>query len=130
MLTVINVNWADVTLGIIVLTIGMIAAATYCTIECARIRVEDRRQRREFEQGMADVELPPWNGDTYEWTPEALAYLADTHVDPDPVTPFRPVPPSEVSGPLPVMDGPLDPDDFMAKLKADNADFLANLDGA
>lgn len=129
----ITVNWADVVLGLVVLCAGAIAAATYSFLEYHRIKAEERRQRRAFEQDMASASLPPWNGETYDWDEQSLAYLSDTHLYAGPgvadttafeAVPGAPVPPSTVSGPLPVMDGD---DDFIARMKAENAAFLEGL---
>lgn len=130
----ITVNWADVTLGLIVLCLGALAAAAYCFLEYHRIKAEERRQRRAFEQDMATAELAPWDGQTYEWDAQSLAYLNDTHVYAGPgvadttafeAIPDAPVPPSTISGPLPVAESD---SDFMARLKAQNAAFLEQLD--
>lgn len=131
----IEVNWADVTLGLIVLAAGVTAAAVYCFLEYHRIKAEERRQRRRFEQDMASAELAPWDGQTYDWDEQSLAYLSDTNVYAGPgvadtlafeQVPEAPVPPSTISGPLPVMEGDND-NDFLARMKAENAAFLEGL---
>jgi hypothetical protein len=104
----VDVNWADVSFGLIVLCLSGIAAATWIFIDGRRVAAEEARQRRAFEQTMTDVELPDYNGDTYEWTPESLAYLDDTRL---------------YAGP-----GIADTAEFLEQLKADNAEFLANLE--
>src|SRR5215469_11140814 len=84
-------------MGLIVLGAGLIACVTYCFLEAQRIRATDRQQRRQFDRDMQTVQLPAYNGETYEmaeahmpepqeatpppagydWTPESLAYLSD-----------------------------------------------------
>ena len=132
MLTVprIEMNWANVAFGLILLCLAAIVTIAWCFVEQRRVAAFEQRQQRAFDAEMATVELPEWNGDTYEWTPESLAYLADpdAYEDPAPTAEFEPVPASEISGPMPVMDGPLDGGAFMEQLKADNAAFLANLE--
>lgn len=123
-------NWADVSFGVILLCIVAITVTAWYFIDQRRLAVADAHQRRAFDAEMATVELPAWNGDTYDWTPESLAYLADENAyEPAPTAEF-PVPASEISGPMPVQGAPVenDADDFLAKLKADNAAFLAHLD--
>jgi hypothetical protein len=130
----IEMNWANVAFGLILLSIAAIAAVTYYFIDQRRLAVADAHQRRAFDAEMATVELPEWNGDTYDWTPESLAYLADPDAygqeqeqEPVPTLEF-PVPDSVISGPMPVMGAPAedDADEFLTKLKTDNAAFLAS----
>jgi hypothetical protein len=130
----IEVNWADVTGGLILLCLVVLIAVTWCFVASRRIAAEERRVRGAFERDMEDAELPPWNGDSYNWTPESLAYMNDTNLYAGPdvadttsfeAVPDEPVPPSTISGPLPVMASD---DDFMARLKADNTAFLARLE--
>ncbi len=129
----INVNWADVSLGLIILVIATIAAATYCFLEYHRIHAEERRQRKAFERDMANAQLPEYNGDTYDWDAQTLAYLSDTHVYAGPgvadtvAFPAAPVPPSTISGPLPTMDLDADAAAFIAKMKKDNDAWLAKV---
>lgn len=135
----IEMNWADVGVGLIFLSLGVVAAVAWVFVDGRRIAAEEARNRRAFEQDMSAVELPEWNGSTYDWTPESLAYLNDTHLYAGPgvadtaefaAVPEGPVPASEISGPMPVMGAPAenDADEFLAKLKTDNAAFLARLD--
>jgi hypothetical protein len=128
----VDMNWADVGAGVIFLALGVVAAVAWIFIDGRRLAAGERRNQHAFEQDMTAVELPEWNGDTYEWTPESLAYLADPDAyqapDPTPTLEFPAVPDSTLSGPMPVMDGPLDGDAFMEQLKADNAAFLAGLE--
>lgn len=113
-------------MALIVLAAGLLAAGVYSFLESRRIAAEEARQQRAFEREMASVELPPWNGETYDWTPEALAYLADPEdADPSPTSPIPVVPPSTVSGPLPALETD---EDFLARLKAENTAFLAELE--
>lgn len=114
-------------MALIVLAAGLLAAGVYSFLESRRIAAEEARQQRAFEREMASVELPPWNGETYDWTPEALAYLADpeAYADPSPTSPIPVVPPSTVSGPLPALETD---EDFLARLKAENTAFLAELE--
>ena len=123
----VEVNWSTVCFGLILLAAGVIAAVTYCFLESRRIAAEERHQRRDWERDMASAELPEWNGETYEWTPESLAYLADSYVSPLataelPVLREEPVPASTVSGPLPQLD---DGDDFLARMRAETDAFRA-----
>lgn len=128
----IEMNWANVAFGLILLCLAAIVTVAWCFVEQRRIAAAESRQRAAFERDMADVELPEYNGDTYEWTQESLAYLNDTNLYAGPgvadTAAFPVVPASEISGPMPVMDGPLDGSAFMEQLKADNAAFLANLE--
>jgi hypothetical protein len=130
-------NWADVAFGLILLSIAVIAATAYYFVDGRRIAAEERRNRRAFEQDMADVKLPDWNGDTFEWTPESLAYLDDTHLYAGPgvadtaefaAVPDGPVPDSQVSGEYHVMPLTDDPDEFLERMRAENTAFLARLD--
>lgn len=150
----IVVNWPTVVMGAIVLGAAALACTTYYFLESQRIRLADRRQRREFEGSMKTVELPEYNGNTYaapeprftpqpapppheyDWTPESLAYLSDPYPrsavqfeyspfgNAAPTAPLPVVPSSPISGPLPVIDT-TGTDDFMARLRAENAEFLA-----
>jgi hypothetical protein len=158
----IVVSWPTVTLGCVVLAAGVLACVTYYFLDRQRIAAADRRQRREFEREMRAVQLPDYNGNTYDpppatppygydWTPESLAYLADEQVRAEeemaagylrsrpavkfayepfggqaPTSPF-PVPDSTLSGPLPMISTN-GSDDFMARLRAENTEFLARLD--
>jgi hypothetical protein len=111
----------SVFIGIALFVLGI---AVWCAIERHRLAVEERHVQQDFEGDMAAVELPPWNGDTYEWTPESappppwndevyewtpesLAFLAD----PLAYQPPEVLLPGSISGPLPVQDdlepGPL-----------------------
>lgn len=146
----INVNWADVVGGGVVLAIGTVVAYAWCKVAGKRIRVQEASDRRRFEAEMAQVELPTWNGETwhpapppshpgYDWNEASLAYLSETG---DPgwakTGAFEavPVPPSEVSGPLPVQpveadyDPAADAEDFLVRMRRENAEFLANLGNA
>jgi hypothetical protein len=129
----IEVSWSTVSFGMILLCLAAVAAVTYYFLESRRIAAAENRQRRQFEREMASVRLPEWNGDTYDWSPESLAYLNDTHLYAGPgvadttsfeALPDGPVPPSTVSGPLPVMDS----GDFIARLRAENSAFLEGLE--
>jgi hypothetical protein len=135
----IEMNWADVGVGLIFLSLGVVAAVAWVFVDGRRITAEEARNRRAFEQDMSDVELPEWNGSTYDWTPESLAYLNDTHLYAGPgvadtaefpVIPDGPVPDSVISGPMPVMGAPAenDPDAFLTRMRAENTAFLANLE--
>jgi hypothetical protein len=139
----INVNWADVVGGFIVLALAGMVVYAYLTLDNRRIRAQERHDRRQFEQDMASTELPAWNGDTYDWTPQELAGMSDTAVYAGPgvadtaalpvlsEAPTVPVPASTVSGPLPVITSPAvpeDPDDFLAKMRADTEAFMAKWD--
>lgn len=119
-----NITWPDVAFALILLGVTAVAAAAWCFVGSRRTAAAEAHQRRQFEQEMASVELPPWNGDTYDWTEETLAYLADAYVDRR-----APVPESRVSGPLPVLDEPRGFDDdaaaFIASMKAENDAWLA-----
>jgi hypothetical protein len=127
-------NWANVAFGLILLALAAIAAVTYYFIDQRRLAIADAHQRRAFDAEMATVELPEWNGDTYDWTPESLAYLADPdayqapEADPAPTVEF-PVPASEVSGPMPVMSAPLEnnADAWIARMQADTDSVIARL---
>jgi hypothetical protein len=121
----ILVNWSTVCFAAILLALAAVAAVTYAFLETRRMAAADRRQRRLFEREMASVRLPEWNGETYEWTPESLAYLSDPYPTGEMSVMNEPVPPSTISGPLPVMD---EAGDFISRLRADNAEFLARLE--
>lgn len=138
----VNVNWADVAMGLIVLGLAALAAVTYFFLERMRLTLADRRQREAFEQDMKDAGRPDYDGETYEWDAQTLAYLNDTHVYAGPgvaeTAEFpvlrEPVPVSTISGPLPRFSEPVGPEDldadaeaFIAKMKADNDAWLAKV---
>lgn len=145
------VNWPTVEFGLIVLCLVIVVGAVYAFLEARRIKAEERYQNQAFTQDMAAVELPEWNGATYDypaqdavppweaenygggWTPQGLAYLADDYV-PAEYTPRHATAPQPAvralakTGPLPVIAGTPERDEFMDKLRADNQAFLATLD--
>jgi hypothetical protein len=115
-----NITGPEVVVScLIAIALFAAAVAVWCFIERRRLAAEERGMQHDFEQNMKAVELPPWNGeeyelapddtlpawdgDTYEWTPESLAYLADTDTYEQPLL-AAPVPPSDISGPLPTQD--------------------------
>jgi hypothetical protein len=124
-----------------------IAIAVYCFIERRRLAAEERSVQRDFEQKMSAVELPPWNGeeyewtpempvwdgDTYEWTPESLAYLADDNADNQSLLLAAPVPPSDISGPLPTQgiepeyDPAADAQAYMTEMRREHDQYMAQL---
>jgi hypothetical protein len=129
----VTVNWDTLGFGLVLLCIVVIIAVAWCFVDSRRIASAEAHNRRAFEAAMKSAGLPEWNGDTYDWTPESLAYLSETHLYAGPgvadtaafaALPDGPVPPSEISGPLPVIDDTA----FIERLRADNAAFLANLD--
>lgn len=133
----INVNWADIAGGGIILAGMALVAYAWCVVAARRIRAQERLDQHRFEADMATRRPSAYDG--YDWTPESLSYLADTG---DPgwartgEIPMVPVPPSEVSGPLPVQpveegyDPAADAEDFLVKMRRENAEFLAGLGNA
>jgi hypothetical protein len=120
-----NVTTTDVLVSCLIgAVLFAIASAAWCLLESRREAAGDRQVRRNFEASMSAVELPPWNGEeyelapqdawdgsTYEWTPESLAYMNDTNLYAGPdvadtasFAAVPDVPPSDISGPLPVQD--------------------------
>lgn len=135
-----NAVWA----GLFCLIAAAFAFAAYYLLERKRIAVQEKWQISRFEQEMLTVPRASWDGNQYDWTPESLAYLADPYASGGPAAtaPMPVLPDWHPSGPMPAQRqvryahaGPQftphpaaqDPDDFMAKLKADNAAFLARL---
>jgi hypothetical protein len=124
----VQVSWSTVSFGLILLCVAAIAAVTYYFLESRRIAAEEQRQRRWFEQNMATAELPEWNGATFDWSPDDLDYLADrqAYEEPAPTAEMPPVPPSEISGPMPELNTQLDPDAFIAAMEAQTDRWLTH----
>lgn len=132
----LDVNWADVAVGVEFLAFAVLVAITWGVVESRRIAVEDRRNNRVFDHEMATVRLPNWDGATYDWPPNLAGYLedpyaygqapAESEVRHAPSDPF-PVPPSPFSGPLPGLNTTLDADAFIASMTAQTSAFLAYL---
>lgn len=135
----INVNWADVSFGLILLAFATLAAVTYGVVETRRIAAEDTRSRQAFDREMATVRTTAWDGETYDWPPNLAGYLDDpyAYAEPNPTAPMpaipsrvrwaQPVPPSTVSGPLPELNTDLDADAFIASMTAQTSAFIAQL---
>jgi hypothetical protein len=124
----INVNWAEVVGGGIVLSLAALTYLGWCVLTTAQIKRAERQDRERFDRDMKNAPVAPWNGETYDWTPEQLRSLSDTAVyagpnvadtdsfpaydpwaasaDPRwaPTGPIPPVPASTISGPLPVQE--------------------------
>jgi hypothetical protein len=118
-------NWDAVGTGLILLCLFGIAMVTWCFFDRQAGAAEERRMLRSFEQQLASAELPPWNGLTWDWPEGDLAaYLADPYgYEPSQV----PVPPSTVSGPLPVLSDDEDSADaFIAAMRSHTDAWIAH----
>ena len=91
----------------------------------ARGRRRERRADREWTALLAPADS--WDGTEWAWPPNVDQYLDDprAYAEPAPTMPFPAVPPSTVSGPLPVMSGGLDIDAYIAAMQADTDAFTA-----
>jgi len=92
--------------------------------EKRRIAAEERRMQHNFERRMSAVELPPWNGETRDWTPESLAYLADDHAYEPPPPAVAPV---RTRSPKPGYDPAADAEVFIALMRERTAEYIAQL---
>jgi hypothetical protein len=130
-----NVNDTYIAIGLGFIAVAAIGVIVYAVLEKWQTGVESRRLHRQFEQKMATTPMPSYDGNTYDWDPDTVRSLlgdpAETRAQPvyTPDEYAYPVPDSQVSGPMPVMDTPMaeETDDFIAQLKADNEAFLASL---
>jgi hypothetical protein len=149
-----EVNANGLYAGLICLVLGGFAFATYYFLERRRIGAHEQRQRRRFEAEPYAAPRASWDGDQYDWTPEAMAYLNDPYANrvPSPTMPQPALilPPAHPSSPQRVQQPPRyaaapgsqlaltaarrrtgpQPaapweDPFLAKLRAENAKFLA-----
>lgn len=135
----LDINWSAVTLGGILALAAMTAAVTYYLLERQRIRLHERQLNRQVEQEIVTTPRMSWDGEQYEWTPESMAFLSDQYYGNPAMTAPQPqllVPPSTVSGPLPVQPlrrpawQPASPpvqetDDVITRLRASNEEFMA-----
>jgi hypothetical protein len=137
-----DVNTNALCVAVICLLLGAFAFATYYFLERKRISAEEHDQN---ERVLAERTAAPrvsWDGDQYDWTPEAMAYLNDPyqHSMPAPTMPQPALllPDAHPSGPMPARrplpvpvrrrtaPQPVQPpqDDFIARLRADNQAFM------
>jgi hypothetical protein len=160
----INVNWADVVGGSVILAVASLAYLGWCWVQTARVKLADRQTREAWEADMATMadlarrKPASYDGDTYaivpadtpplgyDWDEKSLDFLARAN-DPGwvvtgefPALPKIPVPPSNISGPLPAFatarpaappsyDADADAAEFLRKMREDNAAFLAKIRG-
>lgn len=144
-----EVNTDALYIALICLVLGGFAFLTYAFLERKRMGAEERRQEQQFTVQRPASPRVSWDGSQYDWTPEALAYLTDPYASrvPAPTAPQPALrettlllPPGHPSGPQPVparwtparQPAPLPPapaapedDEFLARLRAENAEFLA-----
>jgi hypothetical protein len=105
----LEVDWTLVGPGLVFLGIALIGFITYGMLDRYMGRKEDARLRQDFTRDMKHATAAPWDGETYDWTPETMAFLGDQAYTPDTFAydPAAPVPESNVSGPLPVISEPV-----------------------
>lgn len=144
-----EVNTDALYIALICLALAGFAFATYYFLERKRMGAEEQDQHRRFDAEPYAAPRVSWDGDQYDWTPEATRYLSDQYANRVPaLTMPQPalnetallLPAGHPSGPqpatarwtparkpaaLPRPPAPSEDDDFLAQLRADNAQFLA-----
>lgn len=120
----VNVSWATVGAGLILLCSVAVIAVAWYFVDQQRTTAEERRQLRALEREIAGVQLPPWDGADYDWPPNLEDYLNDPYAynEPTPTKPFPAVPSSTISGPLPKAD---DTEAFIAAMRAQTDAWIA-----
>jgi hypothetical protein len=92
--------------GAVLATAVVTFIVAWWALDKVRGKIADQEMREQFGEDMKRVELPDWNGATYDWPQAGLAqYLDDAYAY------TGPVPVSDVSGPMHVMDEPSDDTD-------------------
>jgi hypothetical protein len=137
-----NLPLACIVIGLSCLGFALMAFTAWALLTHFQVHKEEQQLNRDFTRDMKHATAAPWDGETYEWTPETMAFLADQtapEYQPDAYGypadlgygPAAPVPASSISGPLPVItgpaeDAPADDEQYIAWMRAWTDNFLAS----
>lgn len=122
----------DLVTAFLIAFLILVAWLTVGYVREQRALRRETRRMHEWEQEIAGVTLPSYNGATYDWPTPGLARYLDSFPDPDsllqePGTSV-PVPASRISGPMRVLDPTSDTEVFIATLRAQTDHFIALMD--
>lgn len=127
-----TVSVSDLVTAFLIAFLILVAWLTVGYVREQRTLRRETRRLHEWEQEVAGVTLPAYNGATYDWPTSGLAQYLDAFPDPDtllqePGTSVQ-VPASLISGPMHVLDPSTDTEVFIATLRAQTDHFLALMD--
>jgi hypothetical protein len=119
---VADLTTQDVVIAALLGLLTLVAFLGVLYLREKRALLTELNRMHEWEKEMAGVTLPPWNGETFDWPESNLAGYLDTFPRVE-----EPVPPSTISGPLPMLREPAtdDADDVIAWMKERTDWFIA-----
>ena len=139
-MTTADISTQDLVTAFLIALLGFVAWLAVRYVREQRALMAETRRMNEWEQEIAGVTLPEWDGATFDWPDTGLSRYLDAFAEPAvtpallgapvPELPAASVPVSRISGPMCVFAPANDADAFISALRNRTDMFIALMAGS